>query len=199
MLEHADLHGVTAHFLDLPTKLAAAPIKNGESVSHAQSQDAHDMIPGTALDRQALADSQVRVDIHPGQAHVASSIPSRATVTISSISSGVITYGGMKYTTFPMGRSSNPPLQRMAVYMQPAPLLPGVRLTTRLVTNQLNRKDHAPLAHLGHVRMIFELACQCAHVFRQQPVACQHIVGSEDFQSFHSGCAAKWLPVKLWE
>ncbi len=96
MIEHADLHGVAMHFIDPATILTTAPVEHRKRITHAQPQDAGNVISSAAIDGQTLSGLQIPPDINPGQAHVASSIPSRATVTISSISSGVITYGGMK-------------------------------------------------------------------------------------------------------
>src|SRR3569833_505743 len=108
MLAHTDLHRIAAYLIDQSAVFTAAPVEKRQLISNTRPQYPDNVIAGTPLDRQPLADRQLLINIHPRQSHVAISIPSRATVTINSISSGVITYGGMKYITLPIGRNNNP-------------------------------------------------------------------------------------------
>ena len=71
--------------------LAAAAIEKHERIAGPQAQHPRDVVGGLAVDRQPAAGRQRSADVHPGQSHVASSMPSRATSTMRSISSGVIT------------------------------------------------------------------------------------------------------------
>src|SRR6202022_1021975 len=82
-------------------------------------------------------------------------------------------------------------LQRMAVHAQSAAFLPRVGLATRLVANQLDRKDHSSLADFSHMRMVFQLAREPSHVFCQRTVAYQNIVVSENPEGLHGGRAGE--------
>ncbi len=90
-LMDAHPHRVLAEFLDRGAEFTATPIEYGERIAGSEAQDAHDVVGSGARDEYMLSRREVCLNVHACQAHVAFSMPSRATSTIRSISSGVIT------------------------------------------------------------------------------------------------------------
>ena len=117
--------------------------------------------------------------MHADQAHAASTAPA-ATPASQSISSGVMTYGGIRYTTLPIGRSSAPRVERVPVRAQAAPLAPVVALARRAVLHELDRHDHAGLPHLRDVRVVRERRKRVRHAARQRAVPRDHVLVAED-------------------
>ena len=90
------LHAIARHREDLAPILAAAAVERDDRRAFAQPQHARDVIGRRLGQRQVRVRCQWLADVNARQSHVAISMPSRAVMTRRSISSGVITYGGMK-------------------------------------------------------------------------------------------------------
>ncbi len=95
-LAHRHGDGVLGDPGDRGGELPAGAIKESEAVPGAQPQHAADVRRRAPREGHLRAAPERGFHEHPAQSHVASPIPSRATSTMRSISSGVITYGGMK-------------------------------------------------------------------------------------------------------
>src|SRR5207244_2694609 len=91
VLLHADNDTLLADLLDACTELSTGAVENRERVAASEPQYPRNVIRRSARNDQRLAGDHRRLHVDPSQSHVACSIPSRATSTIKSISSGVMT------------------------------------------------------------------------------------------------------------
>ena len=91
MLTHAHAYRVAAYLFNQRAVLATAAVEEGQLICNPRPQYADYVVACAPLDRELLADRQILINIDARQSNVAISIPSRATLTINSISSGVIT------------------------------------------------------------------------------------------------------------
>ena len=89
-------HAVAFDRDDLAAEVAAGAVEQRERRAGPQPQHARDVIGRRFRQRDLRAGRERLVGVDAVQSHVAASMPSRAVATSRSISSGVITYGGMK-------------------------------------------------------------------------------------------------------
>ena len=92
---------------DLGRVLATPAVEHHDFRAGFQPQDAREMRASLRRQRELAGCLERRGHMDAGQAH-AISMPDVVTRASRSISSGSMTYGGMKYTVVPSGRSSAP-------------------------------------------------------------------------------------------
>ncbi len=85
-----DRHAAAGEGLDARGELAAGTVEERQLLAHAQPQHPQHVVGGGAGELHARAGGKRRLHEHAAQAH-ASSMPSRATSTMRSISCGVTT------------------------------------------------------------------------------------------------------------
>ncbi len=108
LLADHDRDRIVVYRMDAGGVLTALAVEDDERIADPQAQHAHHVAGSAAGELDARLRGERRFDVDARQSHVARSMPSRATSAMRSISCGVTTYGGMKYTTLPIGRSSTP-------------------------------------------------------------------------------------------
>ncbi len=89
-------YGIARECLHGGRVLTARIVEQDQRLPGTQAQDARDMIGSRAVEFQLHAAADGHFGVDPVHAHVASSSPSRATSTMSSMCSGSMMYGGMK-------------------------------------------------------------------------------------------------------